>query len=261
MRLIVNITAMSCLLMTATLPAHAQSDRRTGSLLGGFAAPSQPAAPPAQPVAWANKAAFLEAARRGELAGIHQLAVAHRQAEFEPVLNAITHLLQTDYGVGPFLIDRNCYMEYSSAARDLMRMVNELLVGSLGQQGPDFRIPRSNAALRDRAQTVNRAGGWCTTDQMGRESTPPYKKALIQLMEEYAGATQEWVEAERGRRVTAFQQEQSRQASERSAAGQEVERRKAESREAQQREIDAQRQRIEAEQQRRQQIEKKRIAG
>ena len=83
----------------------------------------------------------------------------------------------------------------------------------------------------------------------------------MKLSDEFEKATGDWVEAERARRKSTYEEAQSRERA--ALAGQQADRDRveAERKAAEQKRIDAERARIEADEKRRREQEKKRTAG
>lgn len=220
---------------------------------------STAAAPAAeQTVLFPTRKLLLKAARAGDLAGFYRASAEDRKK----VVGSVQRILMVEYKVPP--ISQNCY-ENGFFASDVAALLGDLTavhVITLGDQPPEFTS--TNVAGRDHlTDSINRSLArlqnprnrtQCDDEVMGKIVSHPYKVALVSLAGDYAKATQAYVEGERTRRKSEYQEAMAQQ--------QEQERqRQATASAAEQQRIDADAARVRLEEQKRAKKEKARIGG
>ena len=218
----------------------------------------------AQAPQWPTKAVLLDAARAGAFAGLPEVRFDVERA-VEPLTDSILQILQREYSTPPLPNDRQCRRSAASEVHRLLDAVTRVTVATLSNRPPSF-VQEANLqpvlqeirSLRARAGT---GGGFCEIERMGSRQPHPYGAALLKLSDEFEKATSDWVEAERARRKSTYEEAQSRERA--ALAGQQADRDRveAERKAAEQKRIDAERARIEADEKRRREQEKKRTAG
>jgi hypothetical protein len=224
--------------------------------------PPAAVAPPS--VLWPTRNALLEAARNGSLIQLGQASEGDRRK----VVASVQRILQAEYNVPA--ISRECFDNggFPSDVAALLGDIGEVNAMTLSDQPPEFTNAGGNrsyyeesiASLVARLQNP-RDPTHCDQRGMGRVIAHPYKAALVSLAQDYAKATQGFVEAERARRKAAYQEamarrdqeERQRQAVSRAANQQRMQ--------VEQQRLDAEHARIRAEEQRRAEKEKSRIGG
>lgn len=230
------------------------------ALIAALAGSSASAAEPE----WPTKAALLGAARAGEFSGLPEIRFDVERA-VEPLTDSVLQILQKEYGTPPLPNDRQCRRSAASEVHRLLNAVTGVAIATLSTKPPSF-VQEANLqpvlqeirSLRARAGT---GGGFCEIERMGSRQPHPYGAALLKLSDEFEKATGDWVEAERARRKSTYEEAQSRERA--ALAGQQADRDRveAERKAAEQKRIDAERARIEADEKRRREQEKKRTAG
>ena len=244
--------------------------------IGTGSTPSQPAvmvpsSPPVQanqpPPPWPTKAALLDAARRGEFKGLPEIRV-DVETETAPLTNSVIRILRFEYMVPPLTGNGSagtCRGAASGEIRRLLKAITTLQIDGLSDKPPTFyretNISARQQSVQDEMRQLGKGGGWCTTKVLGDEKPHPYGAALSRLAVEFSEATKAYVETERARRVTAYEQEQAQVQAERQGRANVQAQRDADTRAAEQKRISVERARIEAEQIKRQQQEKNRVAG
>lgn len=259
--------AAAVLTSTLAMPAWAQgnlSERmvngaNTATASGTPRQSGQPLPP------WPTKAALLEAARNGTFKGLPEIRV-DADLETAPLTNSVIRILRFEYMVPPLGGNdsiRTCRGSASGEIRRLLTGITNLHVGSLSERPPSFYRETNTTAIQENIQSeMGQLGkGWCSTTLLGVEHPHPYGAALSKLAQEFSAATKEYVEAERGRRIAAYGQDQARAQADQQAKANAQAQRDADIRAADQKRIASERARIEAEQTTRQQQEKNRIAS
>ena len=229
---------------------------------GGAQAPANQPLPP-----WPTKAALLDAARQGVFKGLPEIRV-DVEKETTPLTNSVIRILRVEYMVPPLPGNGSmgtCRGAASSEIRRLLTGITNLHTQGLSEKPPAFYretdTSGSQQNLLVEMRQLGKGGGWCTTKVLGDEKPHPYGLALSKLADEFNAATKEYVEAERGRRVAAFDQEQARVQAEQQGRANAQAQRDADIHAAEQKRIASERARIEAEQIKRRQQEKNRVAG
>ena len=285
-----NVAAMLCVALIAASSANAQSERpaergasapkqpqRTQSIdaalsrspdgadAHGAVTPGAAQSPSGSDAPWSTKAAFLEATRNGEFAGLPNIRVNQEEA-MAPLTESVIHILRTEYQVPPLQKGREmglgtCRGQVASEIRRLFTDLTAYELASLTDRPPTFQRATESrgypASIATEVAGLGRGGGYCTTTVMGVEKRHPYGVALRSLADDFLDATATYVDAERGRRVTAYREAQARIAAEQRAKAEAQAKRVA----AEQQRIDAEHARIQADQQKRQQQEQSRIGG
>lgn len=236
------------------------------------------AAPPeaVESVLWANKAEFLAVTRNGDLIAIDRAAYFGSK-ELTPIAISIASILHADYGVAlPFSLsdfreknpnkNKNYYCIQSFEIGDVVGMlspVTEMHAKTLSQEPPDFYKAPSDDSIRHVETAVRniKQDNSCDQQILGARKPHPYKAALLKLMDEYGQATKDYVEAERGRRKTAYAEEQAQKQAQQKARDDVQAKQDADARAAKQQRIDEERARIQHEQKRREEQNKNRVGG
>lgn len=231
----------------------------------GSAQPSSNQPPPP----WPTKAVLLEAARKGEFKGLPEIRV-DAEKETAPLTNSVIRILRFEYMVPPLtgngtMGSLTCRSAAQNEIRRLFTAITDLQIQGLSDKAPTFFRETNTASSQQNVaiemRQLGKGSGLCTTKAMGEEKPHPYGAALAKLAEEFNAATKAYVDAERGRRVAAFEQEQAQLQAERQGRANAQAQRDADVRAAEQKRISSERARIEAEQIKRQQQEKNRVAG
>ena len=223
---------------------------------------------------WRTKEELLAAARSGEFKGLPEIR-ANQEEETAPMTDSVIHILRHEYDVpslstGQSAGSMTCRSAASAEIRRLFTAITALHVDTLSNQPPAFY---QNSAERSDLQNIEvvarilgNGDGLCSSTVMGTVHPHPYGAALRQLADEFGRATREYVDSERARRKTAYDEEQARLADERKAKAEAEAKRAAAARAAEQRRIDSERARIQSRQpqqpqQQQQQQQQGRIAG
>jgi hypothetical protein len=225
-----------------------------GDMIGSTAA-AVPAA--GQAVLYPTRKLLLKAARAGELAGFNRASAE----DSKKVVASVQRILMVEYKVPP--ISQNCYENgfFASDVAVLLGDITAVHAITLSDQPPEFtntnvnRDHYTDSINKRLARLQNpRDRTHCDDEVMGKIVSHPYKVALVSFAGDYAKATQAYVEGERARRKSEYQEAVAQQ--------QEQERQRlATASAAEQQRIDAEAARVRLEEQRRAKKEKARIGG
>lgn len=213
------------------------------------------AAPTKKTFLYPTKKRFLKATEAGELAGFEGASYEDQQR----VVESVQHILYREYKVPVF--KGECYANgpFVGDVKALLSDFAAFHVTTLSNQAPDFidtvpkqLVKRIQVRVEDLLKPQNPTH--CDEKVMGKIAPNPYRQALASLIQDYSTATKNYVENERTRRKTEYQEAQAKQ--------QEDERQRiAAAKAVEQQRIDAEAARIKQQEQKRAKKEKARVGG
>lgn len=205
-----------------------------------------------------TKAIFLDAVRRGDLAGNERFT----EEEKRSLVATIAVILADEYQTPIPQDDQRvqCRQRLSATLLDDLRSIKNTYARTLSDRPPEFRNGSPNDQLSV-AETVRKVlieyrhvDDFCSRTVLGRIRPLPMVDSLQDLLEEYATASSAFVEEKRAALIRDFQAKET-------AKLDAKQRQEADRRNADQRRIDAERQRIEDQQRNQKQINAERVSG
>lgn len=241
---------------------RAQQEAANAQLPPGMM-PTEASAQSDQLPEWPTKAAFIEAAKRGEMSGIKR-SMFDFDNRMQSIGESVKYILANEYQT-PIPGDFDCQRRGVEEANDLLALISELHMGTLSDKEPFFQgvsEPYLLEAVQERVKNIGTGYGQCTMKTvLGVIKPYPYGKSLLNLANEYGEATKYYVEQVRAERIAEYEERQRQLLVEAQRNAEANVQREAAVRAAEEKRIKAERARVEAEEQRRQQVKRSRIAG
>lgn len=173
-------------------------------------------------LAFASKAEFLEATAKGQMLGYDKAHIDYSDPEAVKVLNTIATILEREYRTPvPDWNQRNknvssraaiqCEVSaVKGAMNSALRSVTRAKLGTLTDRPPSFM--REAAVNHDGLDShLRQMRDYCTSTALGTKAPLPFVESFVQLLTEYADATQKAVDAKRANLVAAYEQDKAAQ--------------------------------------------------